>query len=137
MRIDQRAPTFGPGVVQPRAREVGGGRFSLGAEKAAGSAAARSAAPLATLDAILALQAEENPADRRRRSASRGKALLDGLDALKVSILSGRVPPDALSRIASGLRGDPSGDPALDAVVAAIELRAKVELAKLGRYDQI
>jgi hypothetical protein len=92
------------------------------------------AIPLATLDAILALQGEENPAEHRRRHAKRGRDILDALDALKAAILAGRIAPSDLRRVVSRLRQNigPSGDPGLDQIMAEIELRAEVELAKLA-----
>ena len=99
------------------------------------AAAARQAAPLATLDALLALQHDEDPTERRRRSARRGQDLLDALDGLKVALLGGKVSTAELRRIADRLAALPatSGDPDLDALVTQIEIRARVELAKLGQ----
>ncbi len=135
MRID---PRFAAAAIAPaaRPRESAGSRFSLDDKATARTGAARSAAPLATLDAILQLQSEEDPAERRRRSARRGNHLLDTLDKLKAALLSGSVPAADLVRLARALAdAGTSGDPALDTIVAHIELRAKVELAKLGRAD--
>jgi len=80
------------------------------------------------------LQGEGDPAERRRRFAKRGHDLLDGLDRLKAALLSNRVPTADLQRIAAQLaeRRDLSGDPRLDDLLSHIELRARVELAKLG-----
>jgi hypothetical protein len=110
-------------------------RFSLDETATpARTSAARAAIPLATLDAILALQGEENPAEHRRRHAKRGRDILDALDALKAAILAGRIAPSDLRRVVSRLRQNigPSGDPGLDQIMAEIELRAEVELAKLA-----
>lgn len=118
----------GPGIA----------RFEVAAGKPGTRAAAvRSSAPLATLDAILALQQEDDSSERRRRSARRGREILDGLDGLKAALLTGQVSARELGRVTRGLtdRREPSGDPELDAIVDAIELRARVELAKLGRPD--
>ena len=117
-------------------------RFEVGARKPATANAAgstRASAPLATLDAILALQQEpEDGNERKRRSARRGQGVLDALDSLKIALIGGKISPGDLARIATSLAGaGPSGDPELDEVVAQIELRAKVELAKLGRADLI
>ena len=133
MRIDPRFAALAT-AAQPRTRETGGPRFSLAEEIPAGPAGARAAAPLATLDAILALQAEEDPRQRRRRAARSGGEMLDALDALKAALLAGRVAPHTLAGIAGRLSAlAATGDPELDAILAAIDLRARVELAKLGR----
>lgn len=137
MRIDPRlfAAQAAASVVRPR--DAGAQRFAVDTPGPKRSSGTQSSVPLATLDAILALQSEEDPAERRRRSAGRGKDLLDALDELKAGLLSGSVSPAELGRIGRGLLtgSGPSGDPALDGIVAEIELRAKVELAKLGRAD--
>lgn len=140
MRIDPRPTlpfaTAASGATRPDG--LGVARFEVASGKSGPrSAAVRSSAPLATLDAILALQQEDDPAERRRRSARRGREILDGLDGLKAALLTGRVPATELGRVTRGLteRREPSGDPELDAIVDAIELRARVELAKLGRVD--
>lgn len=131
MRIEGRGPLAAAAAAQPR-RGVTGERFSLGAGPSRPTSAA-AAAGLATVDALLALQGEESPAERRRRHARRGHDLLDGLDRLKAALLAGRVPAEALARLAErlALAQGSSGDPGLDAVVDQIALRAAVELAKL------
>lgn len=92
------------------------------------------AASLATMDAILALQGEGDPRERRRRSLKRGHDLLDALDRLKAGLLAGRISLDELKGLVVRLseRPETSGDPGLDDVLAHIELRARVELAKLS-----
>ncbi|HEY0354182.1 MAG TPA: flagellar assembly protein FliX [Enterovirga sp.] len=137
MRIDPQAVQAQAQVLaatsKPQRRATA--RFSLDDTPApARTSAARAAIPLATLDAILALQGEDYPAERRRRHAKRGRDILDALDALKAAILAGRIAPSDLRRVVSRLRQDigPSGDPALDQIMAEIELRAEVELAKLA-----
>ena len=42
------------------------------------------------LDTLLAVQAQEDSGERKRRQARRGQDLLDGLDRLKAALLSGR-----------------------------------------------
>lgn len=113
-----------------------GRSFSPGAapEETAQAQAPAAAATLAGLDAVLTLQgAADTPQERRRRQAKRGNDLLDGLDRLKAALLSGRVPVGELSSIAGRLseQSSFSGDPRLDGLIADIELRAAVELAKL------
>jgi hypothetical protein len=85
------------------------------------------------IDALLALQGEEGPAERRRRAAKRGTIALDALDELKVGVLSGDLGPATLNRLKAATAGlrEQSGDAGLDAVLAAIELRVEVEIAKI------
>ena len=60
--------------------------------------------------------------------------LLDALDRLKCALLSDRIATTDLQHVAAKLaeRRDFSDDPHLDELLSHIELRAKVELAKLG-----
>ncbi len=138
MRVDPR--TGLPALTAPATtrRADGAAHFSLGAEagaaRAGASAGTAGAATLAGLDAVLMLQTEtDTPQERRRRSVRRGHDLLDGLDRLKAALLGGRVAVRDLRAIAGrlGERGTESGDPRLDGLMAEIELRAAVELAKL------
>jgi hypothetical protein len=60
---------------------------------------------------------------------------LDVLDDLKMGLLSGSFDASTVSRLrnaAAELKAS-SGDPGLDAVLAEIELRVEVELAKAGQ----
>ncbi|WP_375462896.1 flagellar assembly protein FliX [uncultured Methylobacterium sp.] len=135
MRVENRSGGVGATSVGTARKPEAGRSFSLGAEPpAARTGAASAAATLAGLDAVLMLQSEpDTPSERRRRTVRRGSDLLDGLDRLKASLLSGRVATDELLAIAGRLseRADASGDPRLDGLIADIELRAAVELAKV------
>jgi Class II flagellar assembly regulator len=135
VRIDPKHPASPAGASALQRRPAAGRGFSLSGEPAAAKASGATAStPLATLDALLALQGEGDPAERRRRTVKRGQDLLDGLDRLKAALLGSRVPTADLLRLAAQLaeHADLSGDPRLDELVSHIELRAKVELAKLG-----
>jgi Class II flagellar assembly regulator len=135
MRIDPRFTPVPLSTAFPQ-RGASGQRFSLersGDARPAGTTSA--AAPLGTLDALLAMQGQGDPAERRRRSLKRGNDLLESLDALKAALLSGKVGKAQLQRLSLQVatHGASSGDPGLDEVVAHIELRAQVEMAKLTR----
>jgi hypothetical protein len=135
MRIDPKTFSTPLSVSAPQRRDASGRGFSLeGRSGAAKTGSAAPAAPLATVDALLALQGEGDPAERRRRSVQRGNDLLDALDRLKAALLSGRVPSADLRALAARLaeRRDITGEPRLDDILSHIELRALVEMAKLG-----
>lgn len=111
------------------------GTFSLDGENATRSAAPASGMrTIAGLETLLALQGVEEPGEKRRRAVKRGRNALDALDALKLGLLSGTLDTAALARLkaaASGL-SESTGDPGLDTVMAEIDLRVEVELAKIG-----
>ena len=113
--------------------------FSLPEDLGTASETRATIAPKATanIDALIALQGiEEDPSERRRRSVARGKGALDVLDDLKLRLLSGNLDASTVSRLrdaAANLKSS-SGDPGLDAVLAEIELRVEVELAKAGKF---
>ena len=91
--------------------------------------------PPAALDALLAMQGVEDATERRKRSVQRGRTALDALDDLKIGLLSGMLDGATVARLraAAAELKNSSGDPGLDAVLAEIELRVEVELAKAGQ----
>ena len=96
---------------------------------------ARAISPTAGIDAILALQAIEDPVLKRRKTVRRGRALLDTLEAIKADLLLGRVGESRLNHLMALIgQAREQCDPELDALIDDIELRARVELAKLGQY---
>ena len=134
MRIDSKAPSLPLASTTGARRSAGTQRFVPEGQGAASTGSAHGTTSLASVDALLALQGEADPGEKRRRSIRRGHDLLDALDRLKAAILSGRVPAVDLKAVASRLaeRAETSGDARLDELVMHIELRARVELAKLG-----
>lgn len=120
------------------------------ARKAAGAAAAPGFAPtvegpsrttaaapthaVTALDAIIALQADEPPAQRRARQAKRGRAALDALEKLEHGLLHGRAPAALKAELESlHFAAEPTGEAGLDAVLLEIDIRLAVEVAKLDR----
>jgi hypothetical protein len=136
MRID------GPGRANnvSRARDSKkGGRtsnvFSLsdaGRKDAAGASA--EAAPIGGLDALLALQGVGDLGARGER-LKHGHDMLDLLEDIKLSMLSGELPAAKLQSLIDTVSRRPIrfSDESVETVLDEIELRARVELAKLGR----
>lgn len=137
MRVNDRNPLAPLGGTSGTQRSAAAGsRFSLNGGDGPGRASsAQSAAPAGALDGMIALQAAGDALERRKKAVRRGKGLLDILEQLKISILSGRISPHQLENLKSQLNShsDSMEDPGLADVLAHIELRAAVELAKLGR----
>lgn len=112
------------------------GGFSVPSSSAAAPAGAASAAAgvsgVAGVSALMALQGVEDVTERRRRAIRRGSGLLDRLEELKLALLEGEAGEAALERLGRGLREERpvDSDPALNSLLAQIDLRAAVELAK-------
>jgi hypothetical protein len=118
------------------ARRAPSGAFSVAEEEAPRSAAAASGLrAVAGIDALIALQGIGDPTERRRQAIKRGRLALDALDELKVGLLGGMFSPAILTKLrsAAAYLKDTSGDANLDSVLAQIELRVEVEIAKMGR----
>ena len=86
------------------------------------------------VDALLALQEVPEAQLDYQQAKRRGEALLDQLDELRHALLIGAMPLVQLRRLSEnlGARRQEIADPRLAEVVEEIELRAAVELAKLG-----
>jgi hypothetical protein len=86
------------------------------------------------IDALIALQGVEDPTERRRRAVKHGRRALDALDELKLGLLAGTLDRATMLRLKSVTADlkDSSGDDKLDGVLAEIDLRVEVELAKAG-----
>lgn len=97
------------------------------------------AGPIAAVDTILALQAVEDSTEGRSRGLQHGEQLLKLLDEVRDGLLSGGIPRAMLNRLASAVtkRRDGFVDPKLQDVLDEIELRARVELAKLEFTGQV
>ena len=115
----------------------GGGDFSLsrtgGSAKSAATAQSSAALGMMGVDALLALQGEEDVlTGRRRRQIKRSSDILDALDDIKVSVLSGDIDDDALLRLQGMIaqQREDTEDERLQGVLNEIETRAFVELAK-------
>lgn len=117
------------------ARRSAGGTFTP-AETSAPQAqnAAVALRTLGGIDALIALQGIEDPTERRRQAVKHGRRALDALDELKLGLLAGMLDQGTMLRlkaVSADLR-DGSGDERLDQVLAEIDLRVAVELAKAG-----
>lgn len=117
------------------AKRSASGSFAVSPQAEAQATAATPALRMVGgIDALIALQGVEDQTERRRRSVASGRNALDLLDELKVGLLAGTLDPSALLRLKSAAAElkAASGDPGLDGVMAEINLRAEVELAKAG-----
>lgn len=89
---------------------------------------------IAVLDAVLALQADEPPAQRRARQVRRGRDALDALEKLARGLLLGQVQAGLRAELENLQRASQlTGEAGLDEVLREIDIRVAVELAKLDR----
>ena len=122
-----------------RKNSASGPAFTIDSSEAPAKAGASGPAePVAGMDAILALQAVDDPlAAKRKVMLKRGQSILEALEGMKADLLAGRVDERQLGRLMTLVRqAKVQSDPELDALIEDIELRAHVELAKLGRFPK-
>jgi hypothetical protein len=113
------------------ASELSGSRGS-GGTSATGSIG--SAAPLTSVDALLSLQEVPDSATGRSKGLKRAEEMLDLLEEIRKGILLGAISMPNLRNLADMARNQrgKTDDQRLNAILGDIELRAEVELAKLG-----
>lgn len=136
MRIDTSNRTTGVGRGSAAGRSGSGVDFvPAGSDVPARVAGNAPAQGLTGIEAILALQAADEPLTGRKKAIRRGASLLDSLDDIRTDLLIGRIDADKLDRMAALLsEARERSVPGLDALLDDIELRVRVELAKVGRY---
>lgn len=135
----------GPGRVETggirrvaRAATQAGGAFSVSESGQAHAQTVTGPSAIAAVDSILMLQGIDDSTSGRSKGLAHGEQLLDMLDQLRDGLLAGGVPRSTLTRLAASLskRQESFVDPKLQSVLDEIELRARVELAKLEQADQ-
>ena len=136
MRIDGNTRTSSVSARGGVGRGAPSGLFQL--DSGAPTARAQnvsSTAPAAGIEALLALQAIEDPILAKKKAIRRGRSLLDTLDDIKADLLVGRVSEGRLNVLMSVIgQARERSEPGLDSLLDDIELRARVELAKFGRF---
>ena len=137
MKIDPlSSPRTAPIRRKDRAKDAGSGSFASELAAEAGDSKSLSGSgAVASVDTLLALQEVGDVPTNGEQARRHGEALLNQLDELRFALLTGTMPVSRLERLARALeaRNEEIADPHLAEVVAEIELRAVVELAKLGR----
>lgn len=121
-----------------RARGGDGADFAAALPEGERNSAVQGTAGLTSIDALMALQGVGGQDERKREAVDHGERLLDDLDDLRLDILSGQVPLSRLERLRNRLaeqawRAGAKEDAKLRGLLAEIETRVAVELAKLGR----
>ncbi|MTH97619.1 flagellar assembly regulator FliX [Roseibium sp. RKSG952] len=139
MRINNNNPVSGLQARRAK-KQTSGSSQTFQPETAGDETTAQSvsaAGGIQGMDALLALQEVDTSARRSEAAMRHGHGLLDNLEWLRADLLAGHVPEDRLELLAETVdAGVQSGDPGIDSVLKEIELRVKVELAKLGRFSR-
>jgi Class II flagellar assembly regulator len=115
-----------------------GGAFSVSENEQPHAQVVTAPNTIAAVDSILMLQGIDDSTSGRSKGLAHGQQLLDVLDQVRDGLLAGGVPRTTLNRLAAtlGRRQDNFIDPRLQTVLDEIELRARVELAKLEQAEQ-
>jgi Class II flagellar assembly regulator len=134
MKITGTAPPRPtPARRKDAAGRSGAGGFAAELSSAPGGAAASGAGPADTIQALLSVQEVPDATSPAKRAARRGEDLLDRLEELQQALLVGALPRERLVQLAQLVRTrrDHAADPRLASILDEIELRCRVELAKL------
>ena len=98
---------------------------------------ATESASVSNVGSVFAVQEVPDALEQRSRklAITYGNDLLERLDELKIGVLDGSIPKEKLTDLAHHLRQkrQSSTDEKLNEIIAEIELRAEVEIAKLSR----
>ncbi len=119
-------------------KSTSGASFSSYLQKAANNgqpASVTANAGVSATDALLSIQMAGETEEReiRKKLVQRGKTLLEKLEEIRDGLLSGSLSVDSLINISRLVKEQKheSSDPRLSELIAEIELRVEVELAKL------
>ncbi len=134
---------YGPGASSPsnihRVKKSASGKagsgfvseLDKGAEDAS-VAPASGVSQVAAVNSLLSLQEVPDSLEKKRRLVRRGADILDRLDEIRLGLLDGAIPRGTLTRLLQEvqLKRETVDDPGLLEALDAIELRARVEIAK-------
>lgn len=139
MKVSNVGPSRGTDSVRRKKDSAGRGAEFADALREATAAtetgAAVGAAPVAAADSLLSLQETNDDGQRRAMARRYGDEVLDKLDEIRLGLIDGAIPKERLTQLAQAMRQrrQSCADPRLNEIIAEIELRAEVEIAKLSR----
>lgn len=109
-------------------------RAALETQTATPAAAPVALSPLSAVEGLFALQEAPDAAAGRSKGVARAEDMLKQLDEVRRGLVLGTIPVNTLKSLAYSVRQQraQTDDPRLNDILAEIELRAEVELAKLG-----
>jgi hypothetical protein len=136
MKVDSNRPVQ---ARAPRRGNSSGGvkqsGFASHLEAPSATAASASVQAGGGVDSILVLQEVSDATADSAEGKRRGEELLDRLDQIRHGLLLGEIPRHSLHALEAAVirTRDAVTDPRLREILSEIELRARVELAKLSR----
>lgn len=135
----------GPGPISPTpsrpSRMARGGKGSSFSSEirddVSAAAPAVTGSPVGAIEGILAIQEVPDATEGRSRGLGHAHDMLDRLDEIRHGLLVGAIPMGRLVALRQQMRemrnsGNMPRDARLSAILEEIDLRASVELAKLG-----
>ena len=123
--------TGAPAAVRASQPSLGTGFAVPAADDTAPPLSVSALGASAALSGLLALQEAEGVPIRDREARRRGRDILGALTELQRALLGGLGSDGATARLSTLLADLPlAADPRLNAILAAIRLRARVELAR-------
>jgi len=136
MKIERTGPAAGaPQGARRVERGRAGASFADTLKQVDSGGVAGPATSVASVSAVMAVQEVDADASRQAAARQRGEEMLDRLDELRLGLIEGRLAPERIEALVKLVaeRREKVTDPRLKSILDDIDLRAQVELAKLGR----
>src|ERR1700756_1380892 len=138
MKIESNRPV-GPAGIRKDGKRSGASGFAdaLRPEEDTSPPAVSGPSTVRGIDALVAVEDMSDAATERSRAFARADEMLDRLEDLKRGLLLGSIGPSKLADLARLAKEGSAqiADPKVREVLQDIELRARVELAKLEPRD--
>lgn len=139
MKVDPTRRVTTPAIRRTgKTGEASGSSFAGMLDGAAETSGTGATLPTTSIDALIAVQQVDADQRRGKQEAQRqAEDLLQRLERIRDGLLLGAIPRGQLQDLAQAIgrmRTQQFTDPRLAEILAEIELRARVELAKLGTY---
>ena len=136
MKIERTGPAGAPAAGVRRVdRPRSGASFSDTLKQVDAAGAVAPATGVSAVTAVMAVQEVDPDGSGQGQAMRRGQEMLDRLDELRLGLIEGRLAPDRIEALLKLVqeRRETVQDPRLKEILDDIDLRAQVELAKLGR----
>lgn len=106
---------------------------ALSTDETSAAAPPSGTSPLTSVSSLLSLQEMPTSSEGRSKGLAMAEDLLSHLEIIRHGLLAGQIPQSRLNEVVAIVTRERSlsKDPALDGILDDIELRVKVELAKL------